>query len=77
MSLKKKEAFYTELAVLLRAGLDLKTALELITEGLAGKKEKDLFQSIAQGIIAGSSLSSVLERSGKFSTGGYLGQHEK
>jgi len=41
LSMKKKEAFYAELEVLLKAGLDLRTALDLIKVSL--KKEEAIF----------------------------------
>ena len=38
LSDKKKERFYAELAVLLKSGIDIKTALEIIIEGETIKK---------------------------------------
>ena len=40
---KKKEAFYTELNVLLNAGINLKAALTLIHEEQKKRADKELF----------------------------------
>ena len=57
---KKKEAFYIELAVLLKAGLELKDALELI--GMEQKKDadKDLFNNIVEQLVAGKNFSEAI-----------------
>lgn len=65
LSMKKKEAFYSEMEVLLKAGLDLGTALELIQESF--EKEKTIFQEIQNAIIKGASLSEAMKKSKKFS----------
>ncbi|MDO6812246.1 type II secretion system F family protein [Tenacibaculum soleae] len=64
---KKKEAFYTELAVLLHAGLELKDALELI--GIEQKKEidKQLFQNVIDALISGRNLSEAIHAQKQFS----------
>lgn len=64
---KKKEAFYSELAVLLYAGLELKEALELI--GSEQKKEIDntLFQNIIAELISGKNLSEAIHVQKQFS----------
>ncbi|WP_299118256.1 type II secretion system F family protein [uncultured Tenacibaculum sp.] len=64
---KKKEAFYTELAVLLHAGLELKDSIELI--GTEQKKEidKDLFQNIINNLIEGKNLSDAIKKQKHFS----------
>lgn len=65
----RKEAFYTELAILLRAGLDLKTSLELT---LAGQKKESkvyqIFATITASVLQGSNLSEAMEQTGKFTT---------
>lgn len=63
---KKKEAYYTELEVLLKAGLGLKTALELLLESRPGKKEQATIQNIYQSIINGQSLSEAMAATGQF-----------
>src|ERR1700722_6159728 len=57
---KKKERFYSELKILFAAGVDLKTALELIVEEQTKDKEKQLFESIKQKVIEGASLSEAI-----------------
>lgn len=57
---KKKEAFYTELSVLLTAGISLKDALSLITDEFKNKKDTTLFENIIQEIITGSNFSSAV-----------------
>lgn len=57
---KKKEAFYTELAVLLNAGISLKDALSLITQEIKNKKDKTLFETIIEAIVKGSNFSAAI-----------------
>jgi type IV pilus assembly protein PilC len=64
---KKKEAFYHELGILFSAGVDIKSALELIEEEQTKPKEKALFATIKERVIAGGSLSEAIRESGKFS----------
>ena len=64
---KKKEAFYHELGILFSAGVDIKSALELIEEEQTKPKEKALFATIKERVIAGGSLSEAIKESGKFS----------
>lgn len=66
LPIKTKERFFTELETLTKAGLNLKPALELIIENHK-KKEKKLFQNLKEDVIAGSSLSEAMSKSGKFS----------
>jgi len=65
LSMKKKEAFYAEMEVLLKAGLDLRTALDLIKTSL--KKEEAIFQKISDDIVKGASLSAAMKATKKFS----------
>lgn len=67
LSDKKKEAFYIEMSILLSAGVDIKTALEIIYEEQTKAKEKVLFGTLKENIIAGSTLSDAIKNSGKFS----------
>lgn len=66
LGLKKKEGFYAELEVLLKAGLDLKTALELVEEGQTKPKDKALYTQIRDTVVNGENLSTALEQTGKF-----------
>lgn len=68
LSDKKKERFYSEFHMLLSAGIDMKSALELISEEEKNLNIKELYQSIKKEVISGKSLSQTLMESGKFST---------
>lgn len=65
---KKKERFYSELGILFSAGVDIKTAFELIEEQQQKSADKELFGKIKTDVIGGKSLSDSLEHTGKFST---------
>lgn len=62
-----KERFYNELNILLTAGIDIKTAFEIIAEEQKKKKDRELFEEIGRQIVAGNSLSEALQQSQKFS----------
>lgn len=67
LSDKKKERFYAELQILLSSGLDLKSALELMEEEQESSSDQKLMKQIRESVIHGSSLSEVMEASGRFS----------
>lgn len=67
LSDKRKERFYSELNILFAAGVDIKTALELIEEEQLKAKYKALFEKIRNVVVSGGSLSDALRNSGKFS----------
>ena len=67
-STKKKEAFYTELHVLLHAGLPLKDALVLIGEEQRKQKNKTLIKDIVTDLIDGKNFSNALKGRKEFST---------
>ena len=60
-STKKKEAFYTELHVLLHAGLPLKDALVLIGEEQRKQRNKTLIKDIVTDLINGKNFSNALK----------------
>jgi len=64
---KIKEDFYTELSVLLKAGINLKKALELIKDSQKNKKTTAILQSVIENIIAGQSLSESIKKQKDFS----------
>lgn len=64
---KKKERFYSELNILFSAGIDIKTALELIEEEQTKETDKQLFRSITETVINGGSISQAIQDTGKFS----------
>jgi type IV pilus assembly protein PilC len=69
----KKEAFYMELEILLSAGVDIKTALELIVRELPKEKDKQLFEKIKDDVVKkGIPLSEAMKDSGKFSAYEYF-----
>lgn len=63
---KKKEQFYSEISLLLSAGTDMKTALELIVDETEKEKDRRLLEGIKNDIINGLSFSEALQKTGKF-----------
>ncbi|HNR20925.1 MAG TPA: type II secretion system F family protein [Bacteroidia bacterium] len=63
----KKEKFYTELSLLLEAGLDIKTSLEMISNTVKNPKDKSIIEGIKIDLISGKTLSHSLEKSEYFS----------
>lgn len=57
---KKKEAFYLELHILLSAGVDVKSALEIIEDEFTSKKDQELVTKVKEGLISGKNLSEAL-----------------
>jgi len=64
---KKKERFFSDLRTLLTAGVDMKSALEIIIEEQEKPKDGEFFSGIYEGVIRGKSLATVLKETGKFS----------
>jgi len=64
---KQKEDFYTELNVLLKAGINLKEAIGLIEEGLKKKQYKEFLNGIISEIVAGKSFSETMKIRKEFS----------
>ncbi len=58
---KKKEAFYTELSVLLNAGISLKEALSLLEEEQKKRADKQLLTTIVEDLISGKSFSDSIK----------------
>ena len=58
---KKKEAFYTELSVLLNAGISLKEALSLLEEEQKKRTDKVLLTNIVEDLISGKSFSDSIK----------------
>ena len=61
-----REQFYAELFVMMRSGLDMRTALELLGQSQPKKPQCELVGKILTNIINGSSLSEAMTQSGKF-----------
>ncbi|KAF2518533.1 type II secretion system F family protein [Flavobacterium salilacus subsp. salilacus] len=64
---KKKQAFYLELSVLLKAGITIKEALGLIIESLKKEKDKQLLSGVLQQVINGKPFSEALYATKQFS----------
>jgi type II secretory pathway component PulF len=63
---KKKQSFYQELAVLLKAGVSFKEGLSLIVESLKKNSDKELIQSILNQVVNGRPFSDALAASKSF-----------
>jgi type IV pilus assembly protein PilC len=63
----KKEAFYSELSILLEAGLDIRKSLEIIIAEQNKERDQKLFQAIYKDVITGKTLSEALRSTGLFS----------
>lgn len=68
MNDRKKERFYSELYVLLTAGVDIRTAFELLESEAEKQEEKLLYGTILADIVNGSTLPEAVEKTGKFSS---------
>ena len=64
---KKKEYLYLELSSLLQAGINLKSSFELITADQQKEKDKELYKSIQDAVLSGTTFSQALQQTGKFS----------
>lgn len=64
---KKKQAFYQELAVLLKAGITFKEGLTLIVESLKKEADKELIQNVLNDVVNGKPFSEALLASKSFS----------
>jgi len=63
---KKKQAFYQELAILLKAGVSFKEGLSLIVESLKKNADKELIQTILNQVVNGKPFSTALAASKSF-----------
>lgn len=64
---KKKEAFYLELSILLNAGIDIRSTLELIAMEQPKEQDKLFYEEITNRIVKGSTLSEAMYATQKFS----------
>jgi type IV pilus assembly protein PilC len=69
---KIKESFYLEMGSLMGAGLDIRTALQLIGDEQKKKKIKDTLSSVLEKVISGSSLSVALRENKHFTSYEYF-----
>lgn len=65
--LRKKEAFYTELSVLLAAGVALKDALNLIAQEAAKTAEQKMLEDVISEILQGKTFSTAIKSQKSFS----------
>ncbi len=65
---KMKESFYRELGLLLNAGVDLKKAIEIISNQSKKIFEKKVFLDIKTKVEAGKGFSDCIKESGQFSS---------
>jgi type II secretory pathway component PulF len=63
---KKKEDFYTEISVLLKAGINLKEALHLIEENEKKERIRLFFKDIGVQLVAGMSFSEIIKSKSEF-----------
>ncbi|MFD0766147.1 type II secretion system F family protein [Mucilaginibacter lutimaris] len=63
---EKKEYLYLELGALLKAGVDFKSAFELIAAGQKKQQDSALFTRILKDVIDGASFSQSLSKTGRF-----------
>ena len=64
---KKKEQWYAELSLLLKSGIDLRSALELLAETQKKDKDKQLLTDLLEQLVEGNSFSTILENNKNFS----------
>jgi 2-oxoisovalerate dehydrogenase E1 component len=62
---RQKERFYSELQTLLTAGVDIRTALELLENEAEKKDERELFAKIRNAVISGSTLPDAVKATGR------------
>ena len=63
---KKKEDFYSELGVLLKAGINLKDSLALIQENQSKEKLKEFYGEMVSELVAGKSFFEILHEKPEF-----------
>lgn len=68
LSDKKKEELYLELHILLTAGVDIKTTLELVAGEQAKARDKELVSAIKESVVGGNTLSEAIQATGKFTS---------
>ncbi|AWM15203.1 type II secretion system F family protein [Flavobacterium sediminis] len=64
---KEKEIFYRELGMLLKSGVDFKKALEIVSQQVTKKKEKELILTLKDKIVHGKSIYESMMESKQFS----------
>lgn len=67
LSWQHKEAFFSELSVLLRAGLDIRSALELVQTNQDKPKIQTTYQEIYDTLVSGAGLAEAMASTNQFS----------
>jgi type IV pilus assembly protein PilC len=67
-----KSRFFSELAVLLSSGMDIKKSLEIIVTGVSRERDRQTIENIFKIIVNGSALSIALEKTKIFSSYDYF-----
>lgn len=70
-SLKKKEAFFSELYILLSSGLDFRSALEIVVSEQSNEKDKKLYSQVYEQVVRGTTLSDALKETARFNENDY------
>lgn len=65
---RRKEQFFSEMGILLSSGLDISSAFKVVIEQEQKEYEKGTYTDIYAALLKGSSFSSALEYSAKFTT---------
>ncbi|MEP3208637.1 MAG: type II secretion system F family protein [Maribacter sp.] len=63
---KKKENFYTEISVLLRAGINLKDALSLLRDNQKKEKHQIFYTEMVEALVSGKPFSEVIRNKKEF-----------
>jgi type IV pilus assembly protein PilC len=64
---KRKESFYLEMSMLLSAGMNIRSVLDLILTEMNKKDERAVFENLKDEIVRGAALSEAMKSSKKFS----------
>lgn len=64
---KVKEDFYTEMSVLLKAGVNLKEGLELIASSQKKKQNQQIINAVSESLVSGQSISNAIKLQKPFS----------
>lgn len=63
---KVKEDFYTEMSVLLKAGVNIKEGLELVADSQNKKQNQEIVHSISESLVSGQSISNAIKHQKPF-----------
>jgi type IV pilus assembly protein PilC len=58
----QKESFYSELSLLLSAGVDIKTAFEILEKEVKNKKHQDMIIQIKNDVISGNTIAGSMQK---------------